>query len=86
MRQSCCSCILARSAKALVIYLAKEILISLQGEKVLDLGSGAGMDVFLAASKVGPDGQAIGLDMSSVRVTFLNPNDQPSSYHAIGHD
>ena len=42
----------------------------LQGEIVLDLGSGGGIDVFLAASKVGPHGQAIGLDMSSVCIQF----------------
>jgi len=34
------------------------------GEVVLDLGSGAGVDVFLAASKVGPTGKAIGVDMT----------------------
>ena len=39
----------------------------LQGERILDLGSRFGMDVLLAASKVGATGQAIGLDMSSVR-------------------
>ena len=39
-----------------------------QGEKVLDLGSGAGLDVFLAANKVGPDGKAIGVDMSESMV------------------
>ncbi|KAJ7279662.1 S-adenosyl-L-methionine-dependent methyltransferase [Mycena rebaudengoi] len=36
-----------------------------QGETVLDLGSGGGIDIFLAASKIGPHGKAIGLDMSS---------------------
>ena len=34
---------------------------------MLDLGSGGGIDVFFAASKVGPTGQVVGLDMSSVR-------------------
>ena len=34
------------------------------GEVVLDLGSGAGVDVFLAANKVGPTGKAIGVDMT----------------------
>jgi len=33
-------------------------------ETVLDLGSGAGIDVFLAASKVGPKGRVIGVDMT----------------------
>jgi arsenite methyltransferase len=35
------------------------------GEVVLDLGSGAGFDVFLAARSVGPEGFAIGVDMTS---------------------
>ncbi|KAF2276243.1 S-adenosyl-L-methionine-dependent methyltransferase [Westerdykella ornata] len=34
------------------------------GETVIDLGSGAGFDVFLAARKVGPKGRAIGVDMN----------------------
>lgn len=34
------------------------------GETVLDLGSGAGGDVLLSARRVGPSGQAIGLDMT----------------------
>lgn len=33
------------------------------GEVVLDIGSGAGIDVFLAARKVGPEGKVIGLDL-----------------------
>lgn len=35
-----------------------------EGEIVLDLGSGAGFDVFLAAKKIGPSGKAIGVDMT----------------------
>jgi ubiquinone/menaquinone biosynthesis C-methylase UbiE len=34
------------------------------GQVVLDLGSGGGFDVFIAAKKVGPDGGAIGVDMT----------------------
>ncbi|MBN1507916.1 MAG: arsenite methyltransferase [Sedimentisphaerales bacterium] len=34
------------------------------GQVVLDLGSGAGFDVFIAAAKVGPTGRAIGVDMT----------------------
>lgn len=34
------------------------------GETVLDLGSGAGFDCFLAANKVGDDGKVIGVDMT----------------------
>jgi SAM-dependent methyltransferase len=35
------------------------------GEVVVDLGCGGGMDVFLAATKVGPTGRAIGIDMTA---------------------
>ncbi len=35
-----------------------------EGEVVLDLGSGAGIDVFLAANRVGPSGRVIGVDMT----------------------
>jgi arsenite methyltransferase len=38
------------------------------GEVILDLGSGAGVDVFLAANKVGPAGKAIGIDMTEEMV------------------
>ena len=38
------------------------------GEVVLDLGSGAGVDVFLAANKVGPTGGVIGVDMTEEMV------------------
>ena len=34
------------------------------GETVIDLGSGAGFDCFLAARQVGPDGRVIGIDMT----------------------
>jgi ubiquinone/menaquinone biosynthesis C-methylase UbiE len=34
------------------------------GEVVVDLGSGAGFDCFLAAQRVGPTGRAIGVDMT----------------------
>src|SRR3954466_2353199 len=35
-----------------------------EGEVVVDLGSGGGLDVLLAARKVGPTGKAIGIDMT----------------------
>ncbi|HEX9261400.1 MAG TPA: arsenite methyltransferase [Candidatus Bathyarchaeia archaeon] len=35
-----------------------------EGERVLDLGSGAGFDCFLAAKKVGKEGKVIGVDMT----------------------
>jgi len=40
-----------------------------EGETVLDLGSGGGIDVFLAAAKVGPTGQVVGLDNSDDMIT-----------------
>ena len=39
------------------------------GEVVVDLGSGGGLDVFLAAKKVGPTGKAIGIDMTPEMLT-----------------
>jgi len=39
-----------------------------EGETVLDLGSGGGIDVFLAAKKVGPTGKVIGVDMTEEMV------------------
>ena len=44
------------------------------GETVLDLGCGGGLDVFLAAQKVGPDGRAIGLDMTEDMLARANAN------------
>ncbi|POS76806.1 arsenite S-adenosylmethyltransferase [Diaporthe helianthi] len=40
-----------------------------EGETVIDLGSGAGFDVFLAANKVGPSGKVIGVDMNKASRT-----------------
>lgn len=44
------------------------------GEVVVDLGSGGGLDVFLAARKVGPTGRAIGIDMTPEMVERANAN------------
>jgi arsenite methyltransferase len=38
------------------------------GETVVDLGSGSGMDSFIAALKVGPEGQVIGIDMTDAQL------------------
>ncbi len=40
-----------------------------EGETVIDLGSGAGFDSFLASKKVGPKGQVIGVDMTPEMVS-----------------
>ena len=34
------------------------------GERVVDIGSGAGFDCFVAAAKVGPEGRVVGIDMT----------------------
>lgn len=44
------------------------------GEVVVDLGCGAGMDVFLAASRVGPTGKAIGIDMTAEMLELARRN------------
>jgi SAM-dependent methyltransferase len=44
------------------------------GEVVVDLGSGGGLDVFLAAKKVGPSGKAIGIDMTPQMVERATAN------------
>jgi SAM-dependent methyltransferase len=45
-----------------------------EGMRVLDLGSGAGIDVFLAAQKVGLSGKAIGLDMTDEMLALARKN------------
>lgn len=44
------------------------------GEVVVDLGSGGGLDVFLAAQKVGATGRAIGIDMTPEMIALANKN------------
>ena len=44
------------------------------GEVVLDLGCGGGLDVFLAAQKVGPSGKAIGIDMTPEMIELGRKN------------
>ena len=45
-----------------------------EGEVVVDLGSGGGLDVFLAATKVGPSGRAIGIDMTPEMIELARRN------------
>ena len=45
-----------------------------EGEVVVDLGSGGGLDVFLAATKVGPTGRAIGIDMTPEMIELARRN------------
>ncbi|HEX8285286.1 MAG TPA: arsenite methyltransferase [Pyrinomonadaceae bacterium] len=45
-----------------------------EGEVVVDLGSGGGLDVFLAAEKVGPSGRAVGIDMTPEMLELARRN------------
>lgn len=45
-----------------------------EGETVVDLGSGGGLDVFLAAQKVGASGKAIGIDMTPEMIELARRN------------
>src|SRR3982751_7060245 len=49
------------------------------GEVVVDLGSGGGLDVFLAAQKVGPTGKAIGIDMTPDMIARARKNAQKAN-------
>ncbi len=45
-----------------------------EGERVLDLGSGGGIDVLLSAARVGPTGRAFGLDMTDEMLALARHN------------
>lgn len=47
-----------------------------EGEVVVDLGCGGGIDVLLAAQKVGPKGKAIGIDMTEAMLELARKNAQ----------
>jgi SAM-dependent methyltransferase len=49
-----------------------------QGETVLDLGSGGGIDVLLSARRVGPTGMAFGLDMTDQMLALAEENKRKS--------
>ncbi|OQE41109.1 hypothetical protein PENCOP_c005G01159 [Penicillium coprophilum] len=49
-----------------------------EGETVIDLGSGGGIDVLLAAKKVGPKGRAIGVDMTKSMLELARKNAEKS--------
>jgi SAM-dependent methyltransferase len=50
------------------------------GEVVVDLGSGGGLDVFLAAKMVGPTGRAIGIDMTTAMIERARANADAGGY------
>ena len=54
-----------------------------EGETVLDLGSGAGFDSFLAAGKVGPKGRVIGVDMTPEMIEKAKENATKGNYSNV---
>ncbi len=54
-----------------------------EGETVLDLGSGAGLDCFLAAEKVGESGRVIGVDMTPEMIGKARENARKGNYRNL---
>src|SRR5271168_2509035 len=53
------------------------------GEVVVDLGSGVGLDVFLASRMVGPQGRAIGIDMTTAMIARARENAAKGGYNNV---
>src|SRR5258708_24027257 len=51
-----------------------------RGEVIVDLGSGGGLDVFLASKMVGPEGRAIGIDMTPAMLDRARANATAGGY------
>jgi len=54
-----------------------------EGETVLDLGSGGGIDCFIAAQKAGPSGRVIGVDMTAEMIERARENAEKSGYKNV---
>jgi SAM-dependent methyltransferase len=54
-----------------------------QGEIVLDLGSGGGIDVLLSARRVGPSGKAFGLDMTEEMLELARENQRKAGVENV---
>lgn len=54
-----------------------------EGEVVLDLGSGAGFDAFLASNKVGNTGKVIGVDMTDEMLSKAHENAKKGNYKNV---
>jgi SAM-dependent methyltransferase len=54
-----------------------------RGDSVLDLGSGAGLDLLIAAEKTGPSGEVIGVDMTDDMVEAARKNASRAGYGNI---
>ncbi|MBZ5544295.1 MAG: arsenite methyltransferase [Acidobacteriia bacterium] len=53
------------------------------GQTVLDLGSGAGVDCFLAARRVGPEGRVIGVDMTDAMLEKARANARSGGFSNV---
>src|ERR1700690_3233753 len=53
------------------------------GEVIVDLGSGGGLDVFLASQRVGPSGLAIGIDMTPAMIERAQKNALAGGYQNV---
>jgi arsenite methyltransferase len=54
-----------------------------KGETVVDLGSGAGIDVFLSANKVGQTGKVVGIDMTNEMLEKARRNAKDNGYRNV---
>jgi arsenite methyltransferase len=54
-----------------------------EGETVLDLGSGGGIDVLLSARRVGPSGKAYGLDMTDEMLALARENQRRAAVRNV---
>jgi arsenite methyltransferase len=54
-----------------------------EGETVIDLGSGSGMDVFFAAERVGPSGAVIGVDFTAEQLSKARRIAEESGYSQV---
>jgi SAM-dependent methyltransferase len=54
-----------------------------EGDTVLDLGSGGGIDVLLSARRVGPTGKAYGLDMTDEMLALARDNQRKAGVHNV---
>jgi arsenite methyltransferase len=54
-----------------------------EGETVLDLGSGGGIDVLLSARRVGPSGKAFGLDMTDEMLELARANQREAGIENV---
>lgn len=54
-----------------------------EGDIVLDLGSGAGIDILIAAERVGPSGRVIGIDMTDEMLAKAQENIEQSGFNNV---